>query len=71
MTRLKDNEDNFVYCICPSCKITRKKIKGKLTIIKRGKERNKIARFLCLDCNKWFNEKTGESMKWYDRSETI
>ena len=68
MVRLKNSEENLVYCICPSCKIIRKKNNGKLTIIKKGKERNKIARFLCMNCNTWFNEKTGESMKWYDRS---
>jgi len=67
MTRSKDIENNIVYCICPNCKFIRKKIEGKFTIIKRGKERNGIARFLCLNCDKWFNEKTGESMQWQSR----
>ena len=67
MIELKNKDDNVVYCICPKCKTIRKKIKGKYTIIKRGKERNQTARFLCLKCGNWFNEKTGDSMSWYKR----
>jgi len=67
MTRSKNIEDNVVYCICPICKTIRKKINRKYTIIRRGKERNGIARFLCINCNKWFNEKTGDIMQWQSR----
>lgn len=63
--RLKD--ENMLYCLCPNCKNIRKKISGKLNIVKRGYERNGIARFLCLNCSTWFNEKTGDTMKWLER----
>ena len=65
---LKENiDDNIVYCICPKCKTMRKKINGTYNIIKRGKERSKIARFFCKKCKIWFNEHTGEGMRWMDR----
>lgn len=67
MVRLKNIEENLVYCICPYCNTVREKKEKKLTIIKKGKERNKLARFLCMNCKRWFNEKTGNSMKWYER----
>jgi transposase-like protein len=67
MTRLKKADENIVYCICPKCKSVRKKINNKYNIIKRGHERNGSARFLCLNCKKWFNEKTSDSMGWYSR----
>jgi transposase-like protein len=67
MARFKSLDENVVYCICPKCKSIRKKINGKYNIIKRGKERNGIARFLCLRCGKWFNEQTGDSMSWLKR----
>ena len=60
-------DEKIVYCICPRCCTIRKKINGKYNIIKKGYERNGLARFLCLNCNKWFNEKTGESMRWMKR----
>ena len=56
-----------VYCICPSCNSVRKKVNGKFNIIKRGYERNNFARFLCGNCNTWFNERTGDTMKWLER----
>jgi transposase-like protein len=67
MARLKNSDENVVYCICHKCKAIRKKVNGKYNIIKRGKERNGIARFLCLKCKIWFNERTGDSMSWYKR----
>lgn len=60
-------DEKMVYCICPSCNTARKKVAGKFNIVKRGYERNKLARFLCLSCNSWFNERTGEVMKWLER----
>ena len=63
----KLGEEKLLYCICPRCKNMRKRIEGKLTIIQRGYERNGSARFLCLHCNSWFNERTGESMRWLGR----
>ena len=63
----KNTEDKIIYCICPNCKLIRRRMNGKYTIIKKGRERNGIARFLCLGCGKWFNENTGESLKWQDR----
>jgi len=62
-----NTDEGILYCICPGCKSTRKKVNGKYNIIKRGVERNGLARFLCLDCTKWFNEKTGDSMRWQRR----
>ncbi len=56
--------ENLIYCICPSCNVSRKKIEGKYTIIKRGSERNGFARFFCLNCDTWFNERTGDTMSW-------
>jgi len=67
MARKKEIEENVVYCICPRCKTIRKKIKGRYTIVKRGKERNGIARFFCKNCGKWFNEHTGDAMQWFKR----
>ncbi|MBW2987973.1 hypothetical protein DRJ48_01470 [Candidatus Woesearchaeota archaeon] len=58
----------LVYCICPHCKTPR--VKGrdkKWTIIRRGYERNGIARFFCRKCGKWFNESTGLAMEWLSR----
>ncbi|MBT4804660.1 hypothetical protein HON71_00645 [Candidatus Woesearchaeota archaeon] len=57
----------MIFCICPSCNISRKKIEGKFTIVRKGRERNGAARFFCLNCNTWFNEKTGEIMGWMKR----
>ncbi|MBN2459174.1 hypothetical protein JXB28_02725 [Candidatus Woesearchaeota archaeon] len=67
MARLKNIDESVVYCICPKCHSARKKVNGKFTIIKRGKERNGLARFLCLKCKTWFNEQTGDAMGWYGR----
>ena len=67
MARTKNIDESLIYCICPKCGARREKIKGTYTIIKRGKERNGIARFLCLKCEKWFNEETGNSMSWTGR----
>ena len=61
-------DEKHLYVMCPKCGIIRQKNKGKFNIIKRGRERNGIARFLCSECRKWFNEKTGESMQWQYRS---
>jgi transposase-like protein len=60
-------DDKIIYVVCPKCRTVRKKINGKYNIIKRGYERNHDARFLCGVCGKWFNESTGESMKWLGR----
>jgi hypothetical protein len=60
-------EKKMLYCICPSCKIVRKKENGKYTIIKKGYERNGVARFLCLNCDSWFNEISGDFMSWFER----
>lgn len=60
-------DEKMLFCICPSCKISRKKVGRKFTIIKKGKERNNTARFLCRNCNTWFNGRTGDIMKWLDR----
>ena len=67
MRKIHDSDDKTVYCICPSCKSRREKINGNYTIIKRGYERDKTARFFCNNCKTWFNEKTGESMSWLNR----
>lgn len=61
------SENKFLYCICPSCKTIRKKVSGKFNLVRRGYERNGFARFYCLNCGSWFNERTGEVMKWQDR----
>ncbi len=58
---------DLLYCICPYCKTSRKKLEGKFTIIKRGRERDGAARFLCLECDTWFNERTGNTMGWMGR----
>ena len=60
-------DNKIVYCKCPKCGAIRKKINQKFNIVKRGYERNGIARFFCVKCRIWFNEKTGESMKWLER----
>jgi len=67
MGRKPKNDENMVYCMCPSCKTIREKVNGRYNIIKRGYERNGFARFFCMGCRKWFNEKTGEAMEWYER----
>jgi transposase-like protein len=67
MVRTKSSDDKVVYCICPNCKTVREKVGKYFTIIKRGNERNGIARFLCLKCKLWFNERTGNAMTWYGR----
>jgi transposase-like protein len=59
--------DKIVYCICPKCKAVRKMIDGRFNIVQKGYERNGFARFLCLECKTWFNEKTGKAMHWYSR----
>ena len=59
--------EKIIYCMCPKCKSIRKRIDGRFNIIKRGYERNGLARFFCTDCKKWFNEKTGDSLRWKDR----
>ena len=61
------HDEKIVYCICPHCTTIRKKVDGYFNIIKKGYERNGLARFLCLNCEKWFNEKTGDSMRWQGR----
>lgn len=61
------SDENIVYCICPRCKKRRRKVNGHFNIIKRGRERNGLARFFCRHCHKWFNEETGEAMSWYNR----
>ena len=60
-------DGKMLLCVCPSCNNSRQKVAGKFTIVRRGHERNGLARFLCMNCNKWFNESTGETMKWLDR----
>ena len=60
-------ENKLLFCICPQCKTSRRKIDGAYNIIKRGYERNGIARFFCRPCRAWFNEETGNSMKWLER----
>jgi transposase-like protein len=67
MARTKSSDDKVVYCVCPHCKTVREKINKHFTIIKRGNERNGIARFFCLSCSNWFNERTGNAMTWYGR----
>lgn len=67
MVQTKNYDEKVVYCICPKCKSIRKKINRKFNIIKHGKERNGIARFLCRKCGTWFNERTGDAMSWYKR----
>lgn len=67
MVRTKSSDDNIVYSICPHCNNVRKKVNGKFTIIKRGIERNGLARFFCLQCKSWYNERTGNAMQWYAR----
>jgi len=68
MAKISDSSDGkILYCICPRCKTIRRKVNGRINIVRRGYERNGIARFLCLKCNKWFNEKTGDSMRWQER----
>ncbi len=63
-----ESKDALVYVVCPHCKTQRKKGEDKKwNIVRRGYERNKLARFLCKNCNNWFNEKTGEAMGWYGR----
>lgn len=61
------SDEKLLYCICPNCNIIRKKVDGRFTIVKRGYERNGLARFFCLKCKIWFNEKTGDSMQWLKR----
>lgn len=60
-------DENILYCICPKCKAVREKVNGGYNIVRRGYERNGLARFFCLNCKKWFNEKTGDSMRWQKR----
>jgi len=60
-------DDKIVYCMCPKCKTVRKKVNGRFNIIKRGYERNGIARFFCQNCKTWFNENTGDTMRWEER----
>jgi len=67
MGRKPKNNEKIVYCICPHCKAVRKMAGGRFNIIKKGYERNAFARFKCLECNTWFNEKTGKAMLWYSR----
>ena len=67
MIKSRNIEENILYCICPKCGTARRRVGKKYTIIKKGKERNGIARFLCINCNKWFNEKTGDIMQWQSR----
>lgn len=57
----------LVYCICPHCKTPRKKVNNSFTIVKRGYERNGLARFLCFHCNSWFNEQSGDILRWLER----
>ncbi|PIN73328.1 hypothetical protein COV20_03800 [Candidatus Woesearchaeota archaeon CG10_big_fil_rev_8_21_14_0_10_45_16] len=57
----------MVYCICPYCKTSRKLSETGYTIIKRGYERNGLTRFFCRGCQSWFNERTGDSMRWLER----
>lgn len=61
------NSKEIIYCVCPNCKSVRKKTNSLFNIIKRGYERNNLARFLCLNCHTWFNEKTGDSLRWQKR----
>jgi len=65
--RTRIHDDEFLYCKCPYCGLLRAKIKKKFNIVKRGRERNGLARFFCTGCGKWFNEKTGEGMRWMGR----
>jgi transposase-like protein len=67
MAKHLHTDDKIVYCVCPGCGMRRSKENGEFTIVLRGKERNGIARFLCKACGKWFNEKSGSAMRWYER----
>lgn len=60
-------DGKFILCLCPYCKTARKRIQNKYNIVRRGYERNGLARFFCHSCDKWFNEKTGEIMSWMER----
>ena len=67
MGRKPKESGKIVFCICPHCGTKRKMVGGKFNILKRGYERNGLARFLCTACGNWFNEKTGKAMRWYSR----
>jgi transposase-like protein len=60
-------DEKMLFVICPECKTPRQKIGGKFTIVKRGKERNGLARFFCTRCLSWFNEETGNCERWRER----
>jgi len=60
-------EKRLLYCICPQCTLKRERTSEGFTIIKKGYERNGLARFFCRGCGAWFNERTGEAMKWMER----
>lgn len=59
--------DQSVYVRCPHCGTRREKHGKYWTILKRGKERNGLARFLCRSCDTWFNERSGEHLGWLSR----
>ena len=67
MGRKPKEPDKHVYCFCPKCGVRREMYEGKYNIVKKGYERNGLARFNCLECGAWFNEKTGKAMPWLER----
>jgi transposase-like protein len=67
VTKEKEKGDKLLFCFCPYCKKKRKKTGRSYNIIRKGYERNGLARFLCTKCKKWFNEKTGKTMSWLER----
>ncbi len=60
-------DDKAVFCFCPRCKTRRQKEGKYWNIVRRGRERNGIARFFCKSCKLWFNGATGRHLSWQGR----
>lgn len=60
-------DDKTVFCFCPRCGTRREKVGKYWTILRRGRERNGIARFFCKRCATWFNGTTGKHLSWQER----